>query len=311
MILLPTTASEARSGTGTYRAGGTDLTELRHRGLHRGDVVDLRDVSDLSAWRELPDGGWYAGSLVTVQQVADHGPLGARCPGLVQAFGGLATPQIRARATVGGSLVQQVRCWYYRDPTFHCLKKGGGACYARMGEAPFHSVIDLGPCIAPHPSTPMLALLAFDGSIDVDGRLRPVREVLGDGSDARVTHTLAAGELIRGVVVPAPPTGERSAYVRTIHRARAEWPLVEAIARVRLGAEGAIESLVVAAGGVANRPLRFDDVAATCVGMRPDDPALDEQLARVADGVGSIPQTTWKAPLVPATLADAIRRACA
>lgn len=311
MIRLPTSAEEARAGEGTYRAGGTDLTELRHRGLSDGDVIDLRDVGDLSAWRDLPDGGWYVGARVTVQEVADHRPLGARCPGLVQAYGGLATPQIRARATVGGSLVQQVRCWYYRDRSFHCLKKGGAVCFARMGEAPFHSVFDQGPCIAPHPSTPMLALLAFDGSIDVDGQLRPVPAVLGDGTDPHTTHTLARGELIRGVVVPAPPTGERSAYVRTIHRARAEWPLVEAVARVRLGADGAIETLVIAAGGVANRPLRFDDVAATCVGLRPDDPALDEQLARVVDGVGSIPQTAWKAPLVPATLADAIRRACA
>ncbi|MCA9489649.1 MAG: FAD binding domain-containing protein [Myxococcales bacterium] len=311
MIRLPTSAEEARASAGTYRAGGTDLTELRQRGLSEGDVVDLRDVADLSSWQELPDGGWYVGARVTVQEVAEHAPLGARCRGLTQAYGGLATPQIRARATVGGSLVQQVRCWYYRDPSFHCLKKGGGVCYARMGEAPFHSVFDLGPCIAPHPSTPMLALLAYDGSIDVDGQLRPVPAVLGDGSDPRAANTLAPGELIRGVVVPAPPTGERSAYVRTIHRARAEWPLVEAIARVRLAADGAIEGLVIAAGGIANRPLRFDDVAATCVGMHPDDPALDEQLARVVDGVGSIPQTTWKAPLVPATLADAIRRACA
>lgn len=310
MIRFPTSSAQAMAAPGTWRAGGTDLTELRQRGLHTGDLVDLRDVTDLSEIRALDEGGWYLGARVTLRQVAEHGPLGESCPGLTQAFGGLATPQIRARATVGGSLMQQVRCWYYRDAEVHCLKKGGGACFARMGEAPFHAVIDLGPCIAPHPSTPMLALLAFDGSLDVNGVRVPVRDALGDGSDPRSTHALEDGVLVLGAVVPPPAPGERSAWVRAIHRARAEWPLVEAVARVRLAGDGTLADLVLAAGGIANRPLRFDEVAATCVGLRPDDPALDERLAAVIEGVGSIPQSAWRAPLIPVTLADAVRRAC-
>ena len=127
MIRFPTSSAQAMAAPGTWRAGGTDLTELRQRGLHTGDLVDLRDVTDLSEIRALDEGGWYLGARVTLRQVAEHGPLGESCPGLTQAFGGLATPQIRARATVGGSLMQQVRCWYYRDAEVHCLKKGGGA----------------------------------------------------------------------------------------------------------------------------------------------------------------------------------------
>lgn len=318
MITLPKTIEEAKAASGAIRAGGTDLTELRHRGIASGLVVDLRDVAGLDGIDALPDGSLRVGASVPLQAVADDARVRAGWRGVAEAAGALATPQIRARATLAGSLLQEVRCWYFRSPDFGCLKKGGATCFARTGDAVFHAVFDLGPCIAPHPSTMACALWAYDARIEVHatpsegefaGQLRDVPALLGDGRDPRRTHAVAPGEVVTAVVLPPPVPGEKAAYLRTIARARAEWPLVEATVRVRLE-EGRIALLVLALGGVANRPLRLDDAARACVGLQPDDPRLDEVLA----GAAARPDATlkgaaYKVKLVPATLRDALDRA--
>jgi xanthine dehydrogenase YagS FAD-binding subunit len=62
----------------------------------------------------------------------------------------------------GGNLAQRSRCWYFRNPHIACLKKGGSDCPARSGNHLYHAAFDLGPCVAPHPSTMAAALLAYE-----------------------------------------------------------------------------------------------------------------------------------------------------
>jgi xanthine dehydrogenase YagS FAD-binding subunit len=231
---------------------------------------------------------------------------------MVQAAGGLATPQIRARATLGGSLLQEVRCWYFRHPSFPCLKKGGAVCYARRGDHLYHSTVDLGPCIAPHPSTMACALWAFDARIEIDGdpeALRTLPELLGDGTNPRQTHALRQGEVLTAVVLPPAVDGEHSAYFRAIHRVRAEWPLVEATVRVSLKDSGRIDALVLCAGGIANRPLRFDDAARAAKGLAPDGKKLDRVLGKLGASDPRLPMSAYKGPLIPGTLAETLSRA--
>jgi NADPH-dependent glutamate synthase beta subunit-like oxidoreductase len=44
--------------------------------------------------------------------------------------------------TIAGNICQNNRCWYYwvPDDLFHCLRKGGRACYALTGDARYHSI---------------------------------------------------------------------------------------------------------------------------------------------------------------------------
>jgi xanthine dehydrogenase YagS FAD-binding subunit len=297
-ITLPRTVSEARSADGSFRAGGTDLTELRHRGIVQGPVVDLRDVPELDAVGPAAGGGLKLGALVRLSRVAADPQVVSGYRGVAAAAGGLATPQIRSRATLAGSLLQEVRCWYFRSHEFHCLKKGGATCFARSGDAVFHAALDLGPCIAPHPSTMAMALLAYDAQVEVGSELRSIPALLGDGSDPRKTHAVGPHELVTSVVLPPPVAGEKSAYFRAIHRARAEWPLVECLVRVSLDAEGKISALVLALGGIANRPLRFDEAARACVGLAPDDPRIDDVFQGLSQGTTALPQATYKASLI-------------
>ena len=105
------------------------------------------------------------GAYTTIAAIAADKQIAAAYPGIVAAAQGLATPQIRHLATLGGNLAQRSRCWYYRNPHIACLKKGGTDCPARDGNHLYGVAFDLGPCVAPHPSTMAAALLAYDATI--------------------------------------------------------------------------------------------------------------------------------------------------
>ena len=310
MLTLPKTIGQARSVDGTFRAGGTDLTERRHKGISEGPVVDLRDLPGLDTLSASPDGALKAGALLTLARFGADPRVTSGYSGLAQAATGLATPQIRARATLSGSLLQEVRCWYYRSREFPCLKKGGATCFARGGDAIFHSAIETGPCIAPHPSTMAMALWAYDAKVEIDGEgLRDIPALLGDGKNPRETHALREHELLTAVLLPPPVPGERSAYFRAIHRARAEWPLVECLVRATLAADGTLASLVIAVGGVANRPLRYDETAHALLGLSPKDPRVDNVLAALSKGSSELPQANYKAALIGPTVRETLDRA--
>jgi len=314
VITLPTSVAQAVRAEGTFRDGGTDQTELRHRGVATGPVIDLRDVPNLATIERTPEGGLRLGARCTLTQVATHPDVLAGYPGLAQAAGGLATPQIRARASLAGSLLQEVRCWYLRSPQFRCKKQGGLVCLARKGDARFHAAYDRGPCIAPHPSTMAVALWAFDARVTVQSAAgsdeRDLPTLLGDGSNARQTHAVAPGELLTAVTLPPPVEGEHSAYHRTIHRARAEWPLVEALVRVVPAADGTLSGMHLFAGGIANRPLAYPEIASQIDGRRADDEvwnAILDNLPADAD----LPQAAYKGRLLPVTLRDTLAKALA
>jgi len=310
VIAFPTTAAEAAAllaarPDAVLRAGGTDVADLRHHGLQRGPTVDLRDVAGLAAVSLTETGGLRIGARVHLASLAADPLARAGWPGLAQAAGGLATPQVRAVAAVAGSLLQDVRCWYYRDPAAACLKKGGSRCLAREGDSLQHACYDLGACIAPHPSTLAMALLALDATVEVEGAAPlTMAALLGDGSDPKRTHTLRPGAVVTAIVLPPAPIGVRAAYRRTIQRARAEWPLVEAYVHYEVDA-GRIVRPRVAIGGVANRPLRLSEVEAALTGLAADadiEPALRAVDARATQT--GIPANAWRARLVVPTLLD-------
>jgi xanthine dehydrogenase YagS FAD-binding subunit len=315
MIVFPQSLQqalqEAAAEKGVVRAGGTDLHERRRLGLVPGTLVDLRDVAEAREIAAKGGGETSIGALVRIAALAEDPRVVAGYPGLAEAAGGLATPQVRAIATVAGNLLQRNRCWYYRAPEANCLKKGGDKCFARAGDHLYHACFDLGPCVAVHPSTLATALLAYDAKVDVVGGAgRTVAALLGDGTDPRRDHALEDGALVSAIVLPAARAGERSAYVRTISRARAEWPLVEAVARV--GVEnGAVTWAAVAIGGVAPVPLRLAAVEARLVGKLAQPEAMAEAAVIAREGAKPLPMTEYKVDLVERTVLEALEKALA
>lgn len=282
----------------TLRAGGTDLADRRHLGVHHGDLVDLRDVGGLDTVQVLPE-GVRIGARVTIQALADHAEIQAGFPALAQAAAGLATPQIRSFATVGGNLMQRTRCNHFRAVDMRCLKLGGDRCVAETGDHVWHAIFSTGACWAVHPSTLAVAFLCFDAAAEVQGGWpRTVPMLYGTAQHADREHDLSSHEALSSVWLPGTSAGQKSTWLRAAARERAEWPLVEVV--VRRGPGGA----VVAAGGIAPVPMRLAGVEAALQAGQSDSVAAE----RAADNATPLPGNAYKTRLLINTVRIALER---
>lgn len=294
--------------TAEFRAAGTDLSERRRSGLSQGPLIDIAAAPDTIGMDWGANGAVRIGAFTTIAAIAADARIADAYPGLAASAQGLATPQIRHLATLGGNLAQRSRCWYYRNPHIACLKKGGSDCPARTGNHLYGVAFDLGSCVAPHPSTMATALLAYEARIITDRRSGlTIGEVFGDGSDGAADHALALGEMIRGVELLPPVQGERALYKRAISRSYAEWPLVEVCARAVVSA-GAFQFIRITAGGIAPIPLRIAASEAALQGA-PANSATIASAARPATAQANpLPMTGYKLDLMSGVVHDLLER---
>src|SRR5579864_5030939 len=204
-----TQSSATPASSAEFRAAGTDLSERRRSRLSRGPIIDLvrpAQTPDIS-WED--SGAARISAFTTIASIAAEAKLAAAYPAMTAAAGGLATPQIRYVATLGGNIAQRSRCWYFRDPHIPCLKKGGNDCPARDGNHLYGVAFDLGPCVAPHPSTMAAALMAYDATVTTNLRQHlTIAKLLGDGSNGRADHCLEPDEIIQSVELSTPASNE-------------------------------------------------------------------------------------------------------
>ncbi|AWZ04315.1 MULTISPECIES: FAD binding domain-containing protein [unclassified Streptomyces] len=297
---------------GELRAGGTDTTARQRGAISPGPFTDLDGADGLHGFTPLPGGGLRVGALTTLATLATDPRVRSGWPALALSAGTAATPQVRAAGTLSGNLLQRNRCWYYRNPHFSCLQKGGSGCPAREGDHHFGVVAGDGPCVAPHPSTLAMALLTYDAEVEVHGESpRTVADLYGDGDRLhRADHLLAPDRILTAVLLPPSLPGERAACHRATSRAHAEWPLVEATARLVL--DGAtVTHAAVAAGGVARVPLRLTEVEAVLIGREATPEVLAAAAATVLGRCRPLPQTAYKTTLFRDTVLEVLERAAA
>ena len=124
-------------------AGGTDLmTELRTRiqPVYPDKIVNLKSIEG-AEYIEGTD-TVKIGALTKLKDVEASDRLPAV---LKEAAHSVASPLVRNKATIGGNICQDVRCWFYRYPegsggALECARKGGAECYALKGDSRFHSI---------------------------------------------------------------------------------------------------------------------------------------------------------------------------
>ena len=133
---MTSAAMTASRDAAEFRAAGTDLSERRRSGVSRGPLIDIAAAPDT-----IGDsmGRGRRGAHRRLHHASPRSPptraSRAAYPGIAASAQGLATPQIRHLATLGGNLAQRSRCWYFRNPHIACLKKGGIDCPARVGQS--------------------------------------------------------------------------------------------------------------------------------------------------------------------------------
>ena len=114
--------------------------------------------------------GLKIGALATVADIARHPTIQHHYTVLAQAAGSVAdtTNSQRPERSVEISANVQ-RCWYYRDESTHCLKKGGDICYAVDGLSKYHAILGGDPVYIVHPSDIAPALIALGASLKIVG----------------------------------------------------------------------------------------------------------------------------------------------
>ena len=291
-----------------FRAAGTDLSERRRSGVSRGPLIDLMRSSGTNDVEWDANGSARISAFTSIAAIAADPRLDAAYPGLTAAAAGLATPQIRQVATLGGNLAQRSRCWYYRDPHIACFKKGGSSCPAREGNHLYGVAFDLGPCVAPHPSTLAAALLAYDATVSANLRRHlTLGQLLGDGSNGRADHALEPGEIIESIELGIPVVDERALYKRAISRSYAEWPLVEVVVRAVL-ADGAFTLVRIVSGGIAPVPLRLVAAESAVQGAKANATTITNAVAQSTLGAKPLAMTGYKLNLLRGLVRDLLER---
>lgn len=305
------TATAVATNLPEFRAAGTDLSERRRSGVSCGPIVDLAATPETIGIDWRADGSARIGALTAIAAITSDGRIAQAYPGIAAAAQGLATPQIRQLATLGGNLAQRSRCWYFRNPQIACLKKGGSDCPARSGNHLYHVAFDLGPCVAPHPSTMAMALLAYDARVTTDRRSGlSIGDLLGDGSDGAADNLLAPGERIERIELPAPLSGERALYKRAISRTHAEWPLVEICVRTVMSG-GSFRQVRITAGGIAPVPLQLTACQAALEGKPASAETIAQAAALATSGAKPLPMTGYKLDLLAGLVRDVVERIAA
>ncbi|HET6545987.1 MAG TPA: xanthine dehydrogenase family protein subunit M [Rhodanobacteraceae bacterium] len=272
----------ARDPAAMFIGGGTNLLDLVKSDVeHPATLIDINRL-DLAAIAPLPGGGLRIGALARNSDTANHAEVRRRYPLLVEALLAGASPQLRNMATTGGNLLQRTRCYYFVDPGFaHCNKRvPGSGCAAREGCNRIHAILGASEqCIATHPSDMCVALAALDAVVRVRGgdgeRSIPfARFHRLPGDDPTRDTTIAQGELITAVDLPAKGFAGHSHYLKLRDRASFAFALVSVAAALELD-DGVVREARIALGGVAHKPWRATEAEQGLVGKRLEPAVLD------------------------------------
>jgi xanthine dehydrogenase YagS FAD-binding subunit len=263
--------TERQDGEMRLIAGGTDLLTLMKVDLVAPTrLIDLKPLTHLRGIRRQVNGATSIGALTTLADIERDPGIASAFPMLIQAIRDAATPQLRAMATIGGNLLQQYRCWYYRDG-LSCWLAGGDECFAREGQNQYHAIFQSGPCAAAHPSDLAPALIALDASVTIQG-LSEERETLVEdllaapANERRVAHTLGQGEIITRINIPAHSSAARGVYLKAMDRQAWSFAMASVAARMTLEGDTIREARIVL-GGVANTPWRVREAEAALIGQ--------------------------------------------
>lgn len=312
---LADACAQAASGA-TLKASGIDLIDrMKERVDAPAKVVNLLALRGDARLSRIDAGmaGVTLGALATLARIADDQKIlgGDAFAALREAAGAAATPQVRNRATLGGNLLQQNRCWYFRSAGFGCSHNGRApGCRAIEGDNRYHAVLGQTDCNRVHPSNLAPALLVLDAKVTVAGpagertfaleKLWPELPVA-----AAPEHTLKPGEVLVEVAFPAGVAGTRSAYRESREKLSFDWATTAAAAKLVIEA-GKITAAKICLGAVAPVPVVATDAAASLIGKAPTREAFVAAAQLAYAGARPLTHNAYKIPIGQATLIDAL-----
>ncbi|MFN3653112.1 MAG: FAD binding domain-containing protein [Armatimonadota bacterium] len=299
-------------------AGGVDLvSELKDRLIEPETVVNIKQIPGLDVLRSDAK-GLTLGALVTLTAIEKHPAIRKSYAALAESAESVASPQIRNVGTLGGNLCQRPRCWYYRDETIICIKKGGARCFAADDEADnkFNAILGGGPSYIVHPSDCATALVALDAQVRYRDRAGKIQTVSADeffllpNENPRWENILKQGEIVTEVFVPAPAAGTRSTYIKFKEKDSMDWAVSAVAVRARTDASGIIKDARVVLGGVAPKPWRSEAAEAALRGKKFSKAVANQAAEAALQGARPLSQNAYKVPLTKVLVRRAVEQAC-
>ncbi|NNH70554.1 xanthine dehydrogenase family protein subunit M [Nocardia uniformis] len=306
------TAVTARPNT-VFLAGGTTLVDMLRIGAMQPDnVVDVNRLP-LTELEITADGGLRIGAMVRMSEVAADPGVRERYPFLSVALWKGATAQIRNMASMGGNLMQKVRCPGFRDVAFACNKRNpGSGCGVLDGLHRGNAVLGTSEhCFAMHPSDVAIPLTALDAVVHVQGPKGTRSFAFDDfflipADTPHIEHPISPDELVVRIDVPPLAYATTSHYLKVRDRESYEFAAASAAVALDL-VDGSVANVRIGLGGVATKPWRARIAESMLIGRS----ATKENFAiaaaaELAAADGSNPMNKFKVTLAQRTLVRAL-----
>lgn len=297
---------------GWLLGGGQDTYGwLKDRNKSPSAMIELTQIDAWKGIRETAD-GIEIGAVTTLTEIANNPLVQSRYGLLAKAAGVVASPQIRNVGTLGGNLVQDARCWYYRRG-LDCYRAGGNICYADspQGLNREHALFGASRCVAVSPSDTAPALVALDATMVVQSqrgqRLIPAQNFFV-GPDRDILHmtVLNEGEILTAIRIPNTWADAEFYFEKVADRNVWDFALVN-IAAVMKVSGGVIQDARLACGAVECVPRRLTAVENALRGQQRSE-QLAEQVAAIAtQGARPLNYNHFKVPLMANLVKRAVR----
>jgi xanthine dehydrogenase YagS FAD-binding subunit len=273
-------------GESNVLAGGTDLISLMKEYIETPKrLINIKGIKELGGIQSSKT-GLRIGSAVTLEELAENAEVRKSFPSLAEAARGVASPQIRNMATVGGDLCQRPRCWYFRQG-FGLLAMKDGQSLVPDGENRYHAILgNGGPAYFVSASSFGPALVALGAKVRL-ASASGHREVAASKffvtpqNENSREIALLPNEILTEIIVPHEGTKNATYEVR--QKQALDWPL--AAASVALKMKGStVSSARIVLGHVAPTPWEATQAGQALAGKAVTAESADEAgKAAVAD----------------------------
>ena len=300
---------------GWVLAGGLDTFDWFKDRIKRPEaVIDLVGVEELRGISDGADGGLDIGAMTSLTDVAENADVMNRYPLLAEAAGLVATPQIRNQGTLGGNIVQDTRCWYYRSG-WPCYRAGGNVCYAATSQSMNreHCIMGASRCVAVSPSDTAPALVALDAEMVVastsgERTFAAADFFIGPDIDIERMTVLKPGDLLARIVLPAPWEGARWYFEKIRDRKSWDFSLVSVASSLRVEA-GMIQDARIVVNSVAPYPVRLRAVESAIRGRAPSEETGQMAGEIAVEGARTLRHNDYKVALMRNLVKRSIRDA--
>ena len=256
-------------------AGGTDiLVRMKQRLLAPHYLLNIKSIPSMKYILSDSNADLRIGALVTLDEIASSKAILEGWPVLCEAVQRVAAFQHRTRATIGGNVCLDTRCWYYNQALTwrlsrpFCFKMGGHCCH----------VVKRGTtCFALFSADSVPVLIALGARVKISAsegeRVLPLREFYtGEG---RSITRLEANELLTEIILPAIPRRCGAVYEKYAMRSSLDFPLVGTAVFISLSEkDDSCSDVRIVFTGVSSGPVEACETGAMLRGAKLTEAAI-------------------------------------